>query len=248
MKYYVSIILVLFTCLTCYPQKEIKKNGQKINKIDEQNKKQGSWFYFDQVGNLELSCYYKNDSIVTPIVFYKNNDSIFVRYQKVDDSEIFLLKSEKKWIVGTIKTIRADSTNIDILGRYVKIGKEEFDIQEDSLLSQSATLKKVIEYWSNKAIQPIYLFGTEPLKEFYFRQFNSSKIIFNKRIVIELTLNESGLIEKVQFPWKLNNLNGTEESELRYMFSHMERWQPYFSKNCTSRYTVQLTIGSSIKN
>ena len=146
MKYYAVLLLVLFNYSTCYSQKEISKNGQKINKLDKKNKKQGSWFFFNQIGDLEVSCYYKNDSIVKPIVFYRNNDSIFVRYPKVDKSEVFLLKTSGKWIVGNLDTSKADSTKIEILGRYIKNGKDEFDIQDDESLTNSQVIKKEAEY------------------------------------------------------------------------------------------------------
>lgn len=248
MKNFALSLIVFFAFITCYSQKEIIKNGKKINKLDNKDKKQGSWFFFDPTGNLELSCYYKNDSIVTPMVFYKNNDSAFVRFQKIDNSEIFLLKSSREWVVGTINTIKADSTAIEILGRYIKTGKNTFDIEEDTMLSNSISLKKEVEYWSNKQISPVYLFGTENLKDFYYRLFSSSKIVYNKRIVIDVSINETGLVEKIDFPGKLNNLNNEEESELSYLFSRMERWQPFFSKNKTLKYTVRLTLGTTLKN
>lgn len=248
MKHCVLFLLLFFIGSTCYPQKEISKNGKKINKIDKQNKKQGSWFLFNEIGDLELSCYYQNDSITTPIVLYKNNDSVFVRYPKVDKSEVFLLKTSGKWIVGNIDTTQADSSKIEILGRYIINGKDSFDILEDDSLNNSPLIKKEVEYWANKEIQPIYMFGTDALGDFYYRIFSSSRIVFNKSIVIDLTLNESGVVEKVDFPGKFNNLNIEELSELSYLFTRMERWQPFFSKNKTSKYVVRLNTGTSVRN
>ena len=91
------------------------------------------------------------------------------------------------------------------------------------------------------------MFGPEALRDFYYRIFSSSRIVFNKSIVVDLTLNESGVIEKVDFPGKFNNLNIDELSELSYLFSLMERWQPLFSKNKTSKYIVRLTTGTTLK-
>jgi hypothetical protein len=247
MKHYLLFLLLFFSYSVSYSQKEIIKNGQKINKLDKKNKKQGSWFFFNKIGDLEVSCYYKNDSIVTPVVYYKNNDSIFVRYQKVEKSEVFLLKTSGNWIVGNIDTTRADSTKIEILGRYIKIRKDTFDIKDDESLTNSLTVKKEAEYWVNKEIQPIYMFGTEALKDFYYRTFSSSRIVFNKSIIIEISLNESGIIENVAFPGKFNNLNIDELSELSYLFSRMERWQPFFSRNKTSKYIVHLNTGTTLR-
>ena len=248
MKYYITTLVLCFTYLICYPQKEIKKNGQKINKIDKQNKKQGSWFYFNKNGDLELSCYYKNDTIVTPMVFYKNNDSIFVRFQKVEHNELFLLKTSCKWVIGSLDTNKADSTKIEILGRYINTKKDAIDIQDDATVTNSPDIKKEVDYWANREIKPLYLFGTEELRDFYYRTFSSSKIVFNKKLVIELTLNETGIIEKVDFPGNLNNLRMDEVIELSYLFSRMERWQPCFSKNKTEKYIMRLYTGTDLKN
>jgi hypothetical protein len=128
LKIFVSIIFIIGVYAIGYSQKEIIRNGVKINKLDKKNKKQGSWFFFDELGNLEVSCYYKNDSIIKPIIFYKNQDSTFVRYSKINNSELFLLKSNSKWVVGSFESIKKDSLKIEILGYYKKIGIDSLDI------------------------------------------------------------------------------------------------------------------------
>jgi len=248
-KSLISIFFIINIYTAGYSQKEIVKNGIKINKLDKKNKKQGSWFFFDELGNLEVSCYYNNDSIIKPIIFYKNQDSAFIRYPKINNSELFLLKSNTKWIVGSFETIKKDSLKIDILGFYKKIGKDSIDVEENIFLSNSIDVKKEAYYWINKEVQPIYMFGTENLKEFYYRLFSSSKFIFNKKIYVDLTLNTSGQIEKINFPRTKNNLSFDEENELEYLFSSMmQRWQPFFSKNKTERVHKFLELGTSLKN
>ena len=238
-------IFIFGIAISGYSQKEIIKNGIKINRLDKKNKKQGSWFLFDQLGNLEMSCYYKNDSIVTPIVFYKNQDSTFIRYPKVGNSETFMLKINKRWALGNVETVTKDSLKIEILGLYKKTGEASFDIEEDTTISN--VVKNEAEYWLKKEIFPIYMFGTETIKDVGFRVLNSSKFIFNKAIYVDITLTESGIIEKIEFPRNLNHLNGDEESELSYLFLTMERWQPYFSKNKTERFHKLIKFDSTLK-
>lgn len=236
-------------CTSAYSQKEIVKNGIKINKLDKKNKKQGSWFFFDEVGNLEISCYFNNDSITKPIIFYKNQDSAFIRYPKTNNSELFLLKSNKKWVVGSFETIKKDSLKIEILGYYNKNGKHSIEIEENIFISNSIEVKKEASYWIMKELEPIYMFGTETLKEFCYRIFSSSKYVFNKKICVDLSIDESGNIEKINFPRDKNNLSFDEENELLYLFnSFMQRWQPFFSKNKTESIHKYIELGTILKN
>jgi hypothetical protein len=249
LKNLISIIFIIGIFTIGYSQKEIVRNGIKINKLDKKNKKQGSWFFFDGLGNLEVSCYYNNDSIIKPIIFYKNQDSTFIRYPKINNSELFLLKSNTKWVVGTFETIKKDSIKIEILGFYKKIGKDSLDIEENDSVSNSMEIKKEASYWIEKEVLPIYMFGTETLNEFCYRLLSSSKYIFNKKIYADLTLNESGQIEKINFPRIKNNLSFNEENELAYLFSSkMQRWQPFFSKNKTEKFHKFIELGTSLKN
>ncbi len=50
-KNFISIIFIIGIYTAGYSQKEIVRNGIKINKLDKKNKKQGSWFFFDELGN-----------------------------------------------------------------------------------------------------------------------------------------------------------------------------------------------------
>lgn len=247
-KNFILILFILGGFAASYTQKEIVKNGIKINKLDKKNRKQGSWFFFDALGNLEVSCFYDNDSITKPIVFYKKQDSAFVRYPKINNAELFLLKSNKKWVVGSFETIKKDSLKIEVLGFYKKIGKNSFDIKENIDLSNSTAVKEEAAYWMNKELQPLYMFGTETLNEFYLRVLHSSKYVFNKAIYVDLTLSAAGQIEKINFTRAKNRLSPDEESELMYLFSNMmQRWQPFFSKNKTESQHKFLELGTTLK-
>ncbi len=100
-----------------------------------------------------------------------------------------------------------------------------------------------------KELQPIYMFGNETFNEFCYRLLSSSKYIFNKKIYVDLTINESGQIEKINFPRAKNNLSFDEENELIYLFgAMMRRWQPFFSKNRTEKFHKFIELGTNLKN
>jgi hypothetical protein len=162
---------------------------------------------------------------------------------------LFLLKSNNKWVVGSFETIKKDSLKIEILGFYKKIGKDSIDIEENISISNSIEVKNEASYWIKKEVLPIYMFGTETLNDFFYSILSSSKYIFNKKVYVDLTLNESGQIEKINFPGAKNNLSFNEQNELVYLFhSMMQRWQPFFSKNKTERFHKFIELGTSLKN
>jgi hypothetical protein len=244
MKFLILIIPIFFICLETYSQKEIVKNGIKINKLDKKNKKQGSWFFFSENNNLQVSCIYKDDSIIAPIVFYKNEDSIFVRYPKNNGVEAFLLKVDNQWLVGSYKSHLSE---IEIVGLYTKAGNDSFNIKEDTSFSSSVEIKSEVNYWLKKEIFPVYMFGTESLMDFWYSKLHSSNYIFSKQLNVILILNESGIVEKIDFPIEKNYLNTDEQIEVSSFFQSIRRWQPFFSMNKTVRYSVLLSLGSTIK-
>ena len=91
------------------------------------------------------------------------------------------------------------------------------------------------------------MFDNEELRNFEYRQFSSTNTLFNKKIYIDIIISESGKVESVNFPRKTNNLSPHEESELSYMYSQMERWQPLFSKNKAYKCTLHYETGMKIR-
>lgn len=61
-------------------------NGDTINRMDEQGRKQGIWKYWDNNLSLSLVCHYKDDSPVGKQVYYQKNKTIL---------ELELAKSKK---------------------------------------------------------------------------------------------------------------------------------------------------------
>jgi hypothetical protein len=243
------IIMLLIFVITpkSYSQKDIIKNGIKINHLDKRDKKQGAWFFFDEKDDIIMSCKYKDDSIVSPLTFYQNNDTAFIRFPKMDSSETFILYLDGQQTVGNYQQITKDSSVIEFIGIYKKVSKDSFYLDTVSKHTFSKENNEVINSWFNKEILPIYMFGNAKLNDYLFAKFHSSNFIFSKKIYAIFYINERGIVEKVDFPRDKNNLSGDEERELSYIFSLMQRWQPYFSGNKTIKCLRYFTFKSTIK-
>lgn len=74
-----------------FAQSHIKLGNLKINYVDKQKNKQGEWIFFDQFGNIKMSCVFKDDVCVSPQVFYENKDTAFVLLKISDSTEAFVL-------------------------------------------------------------------------------------------------------------------------------------------------------------
>jgi len=227
-KIILSISLFILSNEFSFCQRVITRNGVKINKIDKQDKKQGNWFFFDSKGDISVSCYYKDDSIITPIIFYKNSDTAFIRLPKTNGINAFLIYENGRKILGNYIKISKDSFEIELVGNYVikqnNVEIDNIDVYPDSLIEIASNW---LRFYSN----PIYTFGKESMKTYLWRKFYSSPAIFNKNIAAKIFINSSGIVEKVEFPNDKNNLSIDEERELSYIFSQMERWQPCFKED-----------------
>ncbi len=222
--------IISFSILTLKAQSDIKINSTKANHLDKQKRKQGDWLFFDKFGNIQLSCVFKNDSCISPLVFYENSDTVFVRFPIVDSKESFVLYQNKKIYFGDfIHT--SDTTSI-------------IEIEPDSTLNDNIILE--IKKYQRFEIAPIYYFAQKKMIDYTSASFTSSNFIFNKPLNVLLTISSSGLITNVEFPRDKNNLSGDEERELHWIYSTMPRWQPFFYNNKVQEVKVMLSNNSTL--
>lgn len=245
-QYFFFLVLSILTSLPLFSQKDILKNGVKINRVDKQKRKQDRWFFFSKEGEILLSCDYKNDSVISPLTFYSNDDTAFIRFPKTNGTELFILYLRKQQIIGNYRQL-SDTTSIEIIGNYLQVSKDSFQIEEDSSLQHSATVADIIRKWFAKEITPLYMFGNSLLRDFLYGGFHGSDFIFNKAIYAEITISESGIVEKVEFPQDKNNLSFNEEAEIVHIFSGMPRWQPYFSEGRTQKVKLPYTWSTTFE-
>ena len=226
----ICLFLTTFGISTIKAQSNIEVNGIKINTLDKQKRKQGSWVFFDGSGNSKLSCVFKDDNCISPIIFYEKGDTAFIKFPITDSIEPFILyKNKQKFFGNFVQT--SDSTE--------KIEVEQNPAINDSIISE-------IMKYKNFVISPVYFFAQKKMKDYLSAGFSASNMIFNKPIIVLLTISSAGIITKVEFPRDKNNLSVDEESELHWIYSRMPRWQPYFFKNRVRPTKILLSNNSTL--
>lgn len=212
----VLLLLVTFFCLfTGHAQSDIKFHGIKINSLDKQQRKQGNWVFFNSLGLPVMSCVYKDDTCNSPIVFYEHGDTAFIRLPRTDSIEPFILYAGKKQYFGNF--IYTTDTTIRTI------------LEQDPTIDNTV-INKAVKY-KNIVVEPVFYFAQKKWVDFVSAGFTSSNMNFNKPINVVLSISSAGLVTKVDFPPDKNNLTPDEETELRWIYSRAQRWQPYFTGN-----------------
>jgi hypothetical protein len=225
---------LIFTCLIFFlsfhsssGQNHIKINGLKANTIDKKARKQGEWLFFDRAGNLKMSCIYKDDEIVSPLFFYENNDTAFIRFPLKNRSEDFIVFENNKQYTGSIVNT-SDSTSTA-------------EIDPDSTLNDLVINK--IKKYKSITLEPVYQFAQKRMIDYIAAAFTSSNFTFNKPLHPLITISSSGIVKNVEFPVAKNNLSEAEERELYFIYSNMPRWQPFFVNN--KAVSVKVTLSNN---
>jgi hypothetical protein len=227
------LILQSFFAQPLFAQKEIVRNGKKINRLDKQNRKQDRWFFFNQAGDVLLSCDYKNDSIISPVIYYAGSDTGFIRYPKINNTEIFILYIDGAKVIGNNIFLK-DTSEIEIIGTYRQVTKDSFDIREDLAIQHSPAVMHSAQKWLSKTIYPLYMFGNGFLKDFLYGGFHGSDFTFNKPIYAEITIDGSGIVKKVEFPpEKKYSFLCRRNRDRPYFFRHAEMATIFFRRQNT---------------
>lgn len=222
------LILSVFFGNKLYAQSEIKVYDKKINRLDKKNRKQGEWLFFNPEGFAIFSCTYKNDNRISPIVFYENSDTAFVKFEKKDSIQDFIAYYYKKKYYGAYVYTSDSSYRIEL---------EDDNIPPAKLISH-------IKKYENISCMPLYYFAQQKLIDFTSAGLTGLDVNFNKPVSVILTISGSGIVTGVEFP--KNYFSDKEERELYWMYSTMPRWQPYFNNNKTGAIKIKLGVNSSI--
>lgn len=222
------LVLSVFFSGNLNAQSEIKVYNQKINKLDKENKKQGEWLFFNPAGFAIISCTYKDDRCISPVLFYENSDTAFIKFEKKDSVQDFIAYYKKKTFYG-VYVYTSDSTY-------------RIELEDDTI--PPAELIRHIKKYENISYLPVYYFAQQKLIDFTSAGLTALEVSFNKPISVILTINASGLVTGVEFP--KNYFSDKEERELYWMYATMPRWQPYFNSNKTETIKIKLGINSSI--
>lgn len=224
-------ILCVIKPLTIHAQAYIKVHGVKINHLDKQHKKQGPWFFFNNDGEVLLSCAYTNDSLISPLTFYQNNDTAFIKYARHSGFQDFTVYYNRQAINGTFR-FEADSL-------------VSFVLPSEELSADTDLVNKIKSFYKVR-IKPLYYFGQQKIEDYFSYAFANAKFIFNKRLKAEITINSAGLVTSVELPKEKNNLSDDEERELKWIYSQIPRWQPLFENDDTKEFVWRLGSNMTI--
>jgi hypothetical protein len=231
MKYAVCLVFILFFCFhSSIGQNFITVKGLKVNAIDKKKRKQGEWLFFDRAGDLRISCTYRDNEIISPVLFYENNDTAFIRFPLKDDTEDFIFYENNKAYTGSI-IHTSDSTSA-------------IELDPDSTLNNQIISK--IKKYKSLILDPLYHFGKQRMIDYIAAAFTGSNFTFNKPLHILVTISSSGFVTEVEFPADKNNLSGDEQRELYIIYSNMPRWQPFFVNNKAVSVKVMLSNNSTL--
>ena len=224
-----TILLLLLGFIT-HGQPFIKVKGYKINYIDKEDRKQGEWLFFNQDGEIKVSCTYENDVPVSPVVIYENNDTAMVWLPAVGDHDPFVLYFGDERFTGSIVNL-TDSTYLE-------------ELPFDSIQHPKAYARYL--YYRDFTLPPDFYFAQKKLIDALALEYASSNFRFNKPVYALVKLNSTGLVTDVTFPRNKNSFSAFEESELQWIFVKLKRWQPLFKRNKPETSSVVVQNGLTI--
>lgn len=224
------LFLLLFSPLAMQAQRTIKWNGLQLNAVDKQGRKQGDWLFFDKKGNVLMQCQFRNDKVVGPRVFFNEGDTVLVRLTPTDSLEHFIYYFNNEPVNGVF--VQNDqSFRIELDHLPIGFGKEEL-----------AELKR----WYAVKIDPVYMFGTQNLIDYFSAAYYKSNTIPNWNHTFVVTINASGKVTHVECPTRDEIWTENVENEVYGMFYNMGRWQPFFDTWETRDIKVTMSLGADL--
>lgn len=199
-------------------QQYVKIAGHKTNYLDKEDKKQGDWIFFNSDATIALTCHYRNDTIISPITFYKNKNIAFIRYPEVSGKTLFEAFINTKKILG-----------------YQ---------QNDSLFFENdltAGERQYAQHYLHYQLSPVYLFAQSDFSEEFAMRSIKQQIFSSQDVAITLDLNAAGKVTKVIFPPNNNTTTYNNQKELEELILAMPRWQPMFSNKNAIQSNITIT-------
>lgn len=204
---------LIFFSTTASAQSSIKIQGKKLNAINKQNRKQGNWMFFNDDKSKALSCTYASDTIISPIVYYINNDTAFIRFPIKDNAESFICFHNKQAFHGSFKHDSDDSISVHTEG------------------STDTALLAKINSFKNYKLNPLFDFGRQNIVEFVKVQGEMAGISFDKTVTARFTITQAGKVKDINLT--ATTISADLEREIYLIYTNMPRWQPMFKGNRT---------------
>jgi len=200
-----------------FAQSEINYEGETINHIDKDGKKQGVWKLFDTkraimvIGNME------NDAFVSNIEYYQNG-KLVVSQNKDKGEYIFYVDS---------KAIRAKTI---VEKEESKIVTENGQALEEGILANFNAIG---------SLAPFFYGAPKAMQNFLNNEMNKKKWNDSGKVRFNFIVDKNGWVTEVKVA---ESGNETLNEDAIRIVEKMPRWQPGFDKGKFSLYRLNSAI------
>jgi len=216
MKKLITTLFILLLSILVIGQTSISEGKEKINTIDENNKKQGLWKLYGENQELRMSCYYVDNQIKEFIQYFKGGKLVFQIDSPIKKERLWKLMIRGRTINGTTKQI--DGSTVYFLSN----GK-----QVDPMLR--LVILKITK------IPPIYYGGQGELDE-YLGKYKQSDC---PNASIKFMLDRNGYTTDISIADCSNNKSADSYLKLS---KKMPRWQPAHAMGKMINYSMEVPI------
>lgn len=214
-----SIFIALIASTSLIAQNTIIYKNQKINELDINYKKKGTWeLYGDK--NILIKTEMNNDDFTSSIKYFK--DSKLVASQALNET-IYIYKGSD--IIQGKFIYREDKSTA-----MVNLKGEELDSETIKYFTQAAEVK------------PMFYGGSTELFAFINNSINYQKTKKNKgKVKVKFEINDDGMVENVEAFESENTILNDEAVRIIKM---LPRWQPGFQRGRFVRvkYTIPINF------
>lgn len=199
-----AMALCLLISVSALGQSEIKFEGETINRIDKDGKKQGVWKLFDKDKGIKIVMKMENDAFVSNVDYYRNEQRI-VSQDKTDPGKYNFYVDSKPVPVKII--VENDKR---------KVVQENGKALDDK--SQEA-------FFSVLEIKTMYYGGESVLRRF-LANASSGDWDSSASILLKWDIDKNGAVENIKV---IKSDNETFNETAIKIIQKMPRWQPGFS-------------------
>lgn len=230
MRKLVYLILMLFPLLAL-SQKSIKWKGFALNNLDKQGRKQGEWWFFDRDGQPLMQCFFNHDQVTGARTFFTaTGDTALVRFEPEADREPFIYYYRQQQLAGVF-VVKNEKVTIEL--ERIPEGFGANDLAE-------------LKDWYTRKIEPVYMFATQPLRDYFSAAYYKSNLIPSINHNFVITINASGKVTNVEWANR-DEIAGNSERELFELFYAMGRWQPFFDTWNTSEIKITMSLAADLQ-
>ena len=214
MKY---LFFILLFSTHFFAQEMITYEGEKINQLDSNHKKNGIWKIVDHEKGINIVCEMLNDTLSSGIDYYRYGK--LVATQNKNGSLIFYKNTERMYA----KLIRKDKKLL-----IVGVDGQELAPETSNLFFQSSEVK------------PYFYGGDEALRYALLKFIDKEKTKNHYgKVKIRFVINNDGIIESAEV---IESDDAFLNEEAIKIIKSLPRWQPGFQQGNFVRFTYTIPI------